>query len=119
MPGRTLDIGRIVRATKHSFAGLRNAVVGEAAFQLELVLAIFLTPVAIWLGNNGVERALMIGVLLLVLIVELLNSAVETTVDRVGMEFHDLSGKAKDLGSAAVFISLIAVPVVWGLILLD
>ena len=63
--------------------------------------------------------ALMIGVLLLVLIVELLNSAVETTVDRVGIEFHNLSGKAKDLGSAAVFISLIAVPVVWGLILLD
>ena len=81
--------------------------------------AALLTPAAIWLGENGVERALMVGVLLLVLTVELVNSAIEAVVDRVGTESHDLSGRAKDLGSAAVFISLVAVPVVWGLVLLD
>ena len=118
MSGRTFDFSRIVRATRHSFAGLRSAIRDEAAFQQELILALVLIPVAVWLGDNGVERALMIGSLLVVLIVELINSAIETVVDRIGTEFHDLSGRAKDLGSAAVFISLIAVPVVWGLVLL-
>ena len=119
MTGRTLDAGRIVRAARYSFAGLRSAVAGEAAFRQELILAALLTPAAIWLGENGVERALMVGVLLLVLIVELVNSAIEAVVDRVGKEFHDLSWRAKDLGSAAVFISLVAVPIVCGLVLLD
>ena len=119
MAGRTLDLSRIFRATKYSYAGLRHAVIEEAAFRQELILAIVLAPVAIWLGDSGVERALMIGVLLIVLIVELLNSAVETAVDRMGAEFHDLSGMAKDLGSAAVFISIITVPIVWALVLLD
>ena len=119
MAVRTLDMGRIVRAAKYSFAGLRSAVTSEAAFRQELILGVLLTPAAIWLGENGVERALMIGVLLIVLIVELLNSAIEAAVDRVGEEPHDLSRRAKDLGSAAVFVSLIAVPVVWGLVLLD
>ena len=119
MAGRTLDIGRIIRAARYSFAGLRSAVAGEAAFRQELILGSVLTPVAIWLGKDGVERALMVGVLLLVLIVELVNSAIEAAVDRVGEEAHDLSRRAKDLGSAAVFVSLIAVPVVWGLVLLD
>ena len=91
----------------------------RSAFRQELVLGVILTPVAIWLGEDGVERALMVGVLLLVLIVELVNSAIEAAVDRVGEEAHDLSRRAKDLGSAAVFVSLIAVPVVWGLVLLD
>ena len=119
MAGRTLDMGRIVRAARYSFAGLRSAVADEAAFRQELILGAVLTPVAIWLGEDGVERALMVGVLLLVLIVELVNSAIEAAVDRVGEEAHDLSRRAKDLGSAAVFVSLIAVPVVWGLVLLD
>ncbi len=119
MAGRTLDLGRIVRAAKHSYAGLRHAVVGEVAFRQELILALLLVPAAIWLGDSGVERALMIGVLLLVLIVELLNSAIETAVDRIGAEPHELSGRAKDLGSAAVFISLIAVPIVWTVVMLD
>ncbi len=118
MAGRTLDFSRIVRATRYSLAGLRSAIRGEAAFRQELILALILTPVAVWLGDNGFERALMIPSLLVVLIVELVNSAIETVVDRVGTEFHDLSGRAKDLGSAAVFISLIAVPVVWGLVIL-
>ena len=129
MAGRALDAGRIVRAAKYSLAGLRGAAAGEAAFRQELVLAVILTPVAVWLGDTGVERALMIaprclaglmiGVVMLVLIVELLNSAIEAAVDRVGTDFHDLSGRAKDLGSAAVFISLVSVPIVWALILLD
>ncbi len=118
MPGRTLDFGRIVRATRYSLAGLRSAIRDEAAFRQELILALILVPVAVWLGDNGIERALMIASLLIVLIVELLNSAIEAVVDRIGTEFHDLSGRAKDLGSAAVFISLLMVPVVWGLVLL-
>lgn len=119
MAGGAFNFGRLVRATRHSFAGLRSAVRHEAAFRQELALAAVLFPVAVWLGDNGVERAVMIGVLLIVLIVELINSAVETAVDRVGTEFHDLSRRAKDLSSAAVFISLISVPVVWTLTLLD
>ncbi|MCE2457213.1 MAG: diacylglycerol kinase [Dehalococcoidia bacterium] len=118
MPGSTLDLSRIVRATRYSLAGLRSAIRGEAAFRQELILALILVPVAVWLGDNGIERALMIASLLIVLIVELLNSAIEAVVDRVGTEFHDLSARAKDLGSAAVFISLLTVPVVWGLVLL-
>lgn len=91
----------------------------EAAFRQELILTIVLAPVAIWLGDSGVERALMIGVLFIVLIVELLNSAIETAIDRISTEFHSLSGMAKDLGSAAVFLSILTVPVVWTLVLLD
>ena len=118
MAGGILDAGRVVRAARYSFAGLRSAVLGETAFRQELILAAVLAPIAIWLGENGVERALMVGVLLIVLIVELVNSAIEAVVDRVGTEPHDLSRRAKDLGSAAVFISLMAVPIVWGLVLL-
>lgn len=119
MEGRTFDLSRIARAAKYSYKGLRYAVVREAAFRQELILAVILAPIAVWLGDSGVERALMIGVLLIVLIVELLNSAIETTVDRIGAEFHELSGIAKDLGSAAVFISLITVPIVWTLVMLN
>ena len=114
-----MGLRRIIRAARHSYAGLCSAVRREAAFRQELVLALVLTPIAIWLGDSGVERALMLGVLFAVLIVELINSAIETTIDRVGSEFHELSGRAKDLGSAAVLMSLVAVPVVWTLVLLD
>ena len=117
MPVRTLDPRRIVTATRHSITGLRDAFRDEAAFRQELLLGIILAPIAVWLGDNGIERALMIAVLLQVLIVELLNSAIETVVNRFGPEHHDLSRRAKDIGSAAVFISLIAVPIVWGLVL--
>ena len=119
MEGRTLDAGRLFRALRYSYAGLRAVFLREAAFRQELVLAAALVPVAVWLGDDGAERALMIGALLMVLIVELLNSAVETVVDRIGAEFHDLSRRAKDIGSAAVLISLVNVPVVWTLVLLD
>ena len=114
-----LDFGRLLRALEYSFTGLRDAVVGETAFRQEALLALILIPVAVWLGEDNVERALMIGALFLVLIVELLNTAVEATVDRIGTEYSELSRKAKDLGSAAVFLSLALVVVVWALMLLD
>jgi diacylglycerol kinase (ATP) len=84
------------------------------AARSQLALAIVLTPAAFWLGQNVLERAMLIGVLLLVLIVELLNSAIEAAIDRHGDEQHELAGRAKDLGSAAVFVVLVLVGVVWG-----
>ncbi len=113
------DVRRLIRALMHSLAGLRDALVGEAAFRQEAVLALVLIPVAVWLGDDNVERALMIGVLFVVLIAELLNSAVEATVDRIGTEYSELSRKAKDLGSAAVFLSMALAVVVWALVLLN
>ena len=112
------DIGRLIRAIGYSCRGLRDAFVDETAFRQEAILALVLIPVATWLGENNVERALMIGVLFVVLIVELLNSAVEATVDRMGSEVNELSRKAKDLGSAAVFLSLALAAAVWALMLL-
>lgn len=114
-PGNT-GLGRIVNAAFFSLAGLRAAWLHESAFRQETLLCAVLVPAALWLGQTAVERALLIGSCLLVLIVELLNSGLETVVDRVGDEPHRLSGRAKDLGSAAVFVSLALVLVVWGLI---
>lgn len=112
------EIARLCFATLNSCRGLFAAFRYEAAFRLEVFLSIILLPVA-WLSSTDtIERLLLIGVILLVLIVELLNSAIETVVDRVGIEFHELSGRAKDIGSAAVFISLVFAALVWGLILL-
>lgn len=108
---------RIIKATKYSYLGIKAAFINEAAFRQELFLACVLTPIGLWLGQSGVERALLIGALLLVLIVELLNSAVEAAIDRFGGEIHELSGAAKDMGSAAVFISLVNVIVIWLLVL--
>ncbi len=112
-PGNT-GIRRIIRATRFSAQGFAQAWRHEAAFRQEVTLAVVMTPVAFWLGQTVLERALLIGVLLLVLIVELLNSAIEAAVDRHGDEQHELSGRAKDLGSAAVFVVLVLVGVVWG-----
>jgi len=114
-PGNT-GLRRIVNATFFSLAGLRAAWHSEAAFRQESLLCVVLVPAAFWLGETAVERSLLIGACLLVLIVELLNSGIETVVDRVGAEHHELSGKAKDLGSAAVLLSLVLLLVVWGLI---
>jgi diacylglycerol kinase (ATP) len=91
----------------------------EDAFRWELTLVALLTPLALWLGSTGVERALLIGSLLIVLIVELLNSAVEATVDRISVENHRLAKRAKDIGSAAVMLSLVNAGVVWLLIILS
>lgn len=107
---------RIVNATLFSFAGLKTAWRNEAAFRQECLLCVVLMPAGLWLGQNAVERALLLGSCVLVLIVELLNTAVEAIVDRVGTDHHRLSGQAKDLGSAAVFMSLVLVLIVWGLI---
>ncbi len=112
------DLGRVLRALGYSFAGLKVATSREAAFRQELALFVILAPLGLWLGDGGVERALLIGSLALVLIVELLNSAVEALVNRIGSERHELSAAAKDLGSAAVFVALMLVVVVWSLVLI-
>ncbi len=112
-PGNT-GIRRLIRATRFSSQGLAHAWRHEAAFRQEIALAVVLTPAAFWLGQTVLERAMLISVLLLLLIVELLNSAIEAAVDRHGDEQHELSGRAKDLGSAAVFVALVLVGVVWG-----
>jgi len=109
-------VRRIVNATFFSLAGLRTALRSEAAFRQECALAVVLIPLGTWLGQTAVERVLLIGSCLIVLIVELLNTAVEFVVDRVGTDHHELSGHAKDLGSAAVLVSLALVLVTWGLI---
>jgi diacylglycerol kinase (ATP) len=108
---------RVWNAFHYSLDGLRAAWRHEDAFRQEMVLALLMVPLAIWLGEGALERALMIGSVLLVLIVELLNSAIEATVDRISLERHRLAKRAKDVGSAAVLIALINVAVVWGLIL--
>lgn len=113
-----LDIARLVRAARYSLNGLREAVWRHTSFRQELLAGAALTPIAIWLGENGVERALLLASLMFVLIVELLNSALETAVDRVGTEPNELSGKAKDLASAASLLALLNVPLVWGFVLL-
>lgn len=107
---------RICRATCISLNGLRAAL-AEPAFRAELGAFLVLGPLALWLGRNGLERAVLLASLLAVLVTELLNTAVESVVDRVGTEHHALSGRAKDLGSAAVFVSLVQVPLVWGLVI--
>jgi diacylglycerol kinase (ATP) len=114
-PGNT-GFRRVVNATFYSLAGLRSAWRTEAAFRQECVVIAVLIPVAVWLGQNAVERALLLGSCLFVLIVELLNTAVEFVVDRVGLDRHELSGRAKDLGSAAVFTSIAVALLVWALI---
>lgn len=111
-PGNT-GIRRIIRATRFSAQGFAQAWKHEAAFRQELALAAVLTPAAFWLGQTALERAALLSVLLLMLIVELLNSAIEAAIDRHGDEQHELSGRAKDLGSAAVFVVLVLVGVVW------
>lgn len=110
--GRT-GLNRVLRATRHSLDGLRIAYRGEAAFRQEVWLAAVLLPLALWLGRTWVETALLLGSVLLVLIVELLNSGIEAAIDRVSLELHDLSKRAKDLASAAVFLSLVLCAVVW------
>jgi diacylglycerol kinase (ATP) len=111
-------IRRIVRATRSTLAGLEGAVRREAAFRQELVLAVVLIPLGFVLGESGVERAVLIGSVIGLLVVELLNTAVEETVDRVSLEPHPGSRRAKDLASAAVGLALLNVIVIWVLVLL-
>ena len=110
---------RLINATRCSLNGLGAAFCHEAAFREEVILAVLLIPAGLWLGETGAERALLAGAILLVMIAELFNSGIEAVVDRFGGEIHELSGRAKDLGSAAVFLALANVVVVWGLVLLS
>ncbi len=109
---------RILKATRWSMQGLRAAWLHESSFRLEVYLFVLLAPVGWWLGQTAVEQVLLIGSMLLVLSVELLNSAVEAVIERYGPEFHELAGRAKDMGSAAVFVVMMNVLLTWGAILL-
>lgn len=112
-----LGLQRIINAWGYSMAGFRACFKHEEALRQETYALIFLIPLALWLGNSGVERALLVGSLLLVPLVELLNSAVEAVVDRFGGEHHKLSGRAKDIASAAVFLSITMAMITWFLVL--
>ncbi|HXN79821.1 MAG TPA: diacylglycerol kinase [Steroidobacteraceae bacterium] len=109
---------RVLRAVGASLRGLAGAFREEAAFRQELAFAALVIPLGLWLGDSGIERALLIGPMLLILVVELLNSAIEATVDRIGFERHALAGLAKDIGSAAVLMSFVLLTAVWLLVLL-
>ena len=104
---------RIVRAFGYSLQGMRACYRHEAAFRQEVWIGLLVVPLGIWLGQSGVEKALLAGSWLLVMVVELLNSAVEATVDRFGPERHELAGRAKDAGSAAVFVAITLAILVW------
>lgn len=110
--GRT-GFDRIIRATGYSIAGLKTAYVGESAFRQEVWLSTLLLPLACVVGRNWMEVALLVATVVLVLIVELLNSGIEAAIDRVSFELHDLSKRAKDIASAAVFLSLLLCAGVW------
>lgn len=109
---------RILNAARYSLSGIQAAYRHEDAFRQEALLAAILIPLALWLPASGIGHALMIGSVILVLIVELINSAVEATVDRISLEHHELAKRAKDIGSAAVFFALVNVVLVWSLVLL-
>ena len=113
--GKT-GIQRLWNAFGYSLQGMASALRHEEAFRQECLLAVVLIPAALFIPVGGTEKALMIGSVLLVLIVELLNSAVEAAVDRISLENHKLAKRAKDIGSAAVFLSPVKVPVVWLLV---
>lgn len=108
---------RILKAAVWSWQGLRAAWLHESSFRLEVVLFLFAAPIGWHFGQSGVERALLIGSCLLVLSIELLNSAIEAVIERYGPEHHELAGRAKDMGSAAVFVLMMNVILVWALIL--
>jgi diacylglycerol kinase (ATP) len=110
---------RILSATRNSLEGFVAALRHEDAFRQELIIASVLVPVGLWLGRDGLERALLVAMVLLVLVVELLNSAVEAAVDRISFENHRLAKRAKDIGSAAVMLSIASAVAVWLLIILS
>ena len=114
--GKT-GVRRVLNALRYSMDGLRAAYTGEDAFRQETLLAVVLIPVALWLPVSGLGKALMIASVLLVLAVELINSAIEAVVDRVSLDRHALSKRAKDLGSAAVLLALVNAGAVWGCVL--
>ena len=118
-PYKHTGFRHFVKAAGYSWTGLKAAWANEAAFRQEVVLAVILLPLGFLLGRTGIERALLISSWLIVLIVELLNCALEAAVDRISLDRHMLSGRAKDLGSAAVFMSIVLALLVWILVLSD
>ena len=116
--GKT-GLRRLINAAGYSAAGLRAAFRHEDAFRQEVVAAVVLIPLALWLGHSGSERALLCFSVLAVLIVELVNSAIEATVDRISLENHQLAKRAKDIGSAAVMVALFNALLVWALVLAE
>jgi diacylglycerol kinase (ATP) len=112
-------IGHIKNAFIYTFAGLKSAWKNELAFRGEIVVAIIMVPLGLWLGRSGVERSLLVASILLILVTELLNSALEAVVDRIGPQRHELSKRAKDMGSAAAFISMVTAALVWLIIVID
>ena len=112
-------ISHIINAFRYTFAGLKSAWKNELAFRGEVVVVTIMLPLGIWLGRSAVERALLIASILLILLTELLNSALEAVVDRIGPERHELSKRAKDMGSAAAFISMVTAALVWMIIVVD
>ena len=117
--GKESVLRHIGRAFIWSIAGIQNAWKNELAFRVEAMIIIVFIPLGFWLGRSATERALLIASCLLILIVELLNSALEAVVDRIGVEHHELSGRAKDMGSAAAFISMLTAGLVWAIIIYD
>ena len=117
-PGAT-GLKRIINATGYSWLGLKAAYKHESAFRQELWLAVIMVPLGLYLGQDWTDKAALACSVLFVLVVELLNSGIEAVVDRIGDEPHKLSGRAKDMGSAAVFISLIIVAIVWAAVLIE
>ena len=117
MTYKNTGLRRVIMAGYYSYNGVVAAFKSEAAFRQELVLSIILIPLALWLDVAKLEKIAMIVTVLLVLIIELLNSAIESVVDRVGLEHHELAGRAKDMGSAAVLLGILVWAVVWGGIL--
>ena len=110
-------ITRIVKAAGYSWQGIRSAYKYEAAFRQEIILSVFLIPLAFWLSENALQLALMVSSVILVMMVEILNSAIEAVVDRFGDELHPLSGRAKDMASAAVLFAFIYLVIIWAAIL--
>ncbi|PJK14200.1 diacylglycerol kinase [Lysobacteraceae bacterium NML07-0707] len=106
------------RAMLWSFKGLKAAWLHESSFRLEVLALVLFAPIGLWLGQGAVEKVLLVGAILLVMAAELLNSAIEAVIERYGAEFHELAGRAKDMGSAAVFVLIVNALLVWGLILL-
>ena len=118
-PVKKKGLSKIWAATIYSAEGLRACFRSEEAFRIESILSVFLIPLAIILGETALETVMLLFAIMLVLIVELLNSAVETVVDRVGLDYHELSKKAKDMASGAVFISLMTFLMIWSVLLFD
>lgn len=119
MKNTAQGLTRIINAFGYSRQGLRAAYRYEAAFRQEVWLALILIPLALWLNLSAMSTVLLIGSVFLVLIVELVNSAIEAIVDRIGPEYHELSGRAKDIGSAAVLVALVFMVLTWALLLWD